>query len=164
MTWGETVGVAGLVVTVVGFAITIWQLVRTARASEATQQAVERTERRMALNHLLVLLPQLRLIETDLDTAAQENDRKLAMRALVAYSHMASEIAGLLRGQDSVDDALVQRLEQSARAASLAKADLIDNANRMAKSATKEFRGELAHTGAYLGQLVGTFKLEAGRT
>jgi hypothetical protein len=69
---GDWISVAALIVSVIGFTFTIWQLVRTANAAEATKRAIERTEKRMALNHLLVLLPQFRLIENDLDPAAAD--------------------------------------------------------------------------------------------
>src|SRR5580692_8265065 len=98
----DWIGLAGLVVSVVGFGVAIWQLIRTANASVATLNAVERTEKRMALNHLLVLLPQFRLLENDLDYAAQEDDRSLARRSLVSYAHFAAEVATILGGQSGV--------------------------------------------------------------
>ncbi len=161
MTKSDWISLAGLIVAIIGFAATISQLVRTAKASEATKVAVERTERRMAMNHLLVLIPQFRILETDLDSAADENDRRLAIRALVAYSHIASEVAGLLRNQDSVDDVLVDRLALSARNASMAKANLINNPKQPAKSVTRDFRSELADVSMYLGTLVGQFKISS---
>jgi len=46
--WGGIVNGLGLVVSVIGFAVTIWNVVRTKRASERAEQAV--TILRMALN------------------------------------------------------------------------------------------------------------------
>jgi hypothetical protein len=148
------------VLTVAGFGIAIWQLVRTARASEATKIAVERTERRMALNHLLVLLPQFRILEHDLDAAADGNDRNLAMRTLVSFNYLSSEIAGLLTNQDGIDPNLSTQLQSIGRVASLAKADMINNPSKQAKTATKDFRKQLADVTAHVGALIGQFRIE----
>jgi hypothetical protein len=150
-------------VSIAGFAFTIAQLIRTARASEATKVAVERTERRMALNHLLVLLPQFRLLESDLDSAAESGDRKLAIRALVAFAYIAGEVAGLLKGQDDVDQDVTNRLSNMARRAAQAKSQLIDNPAESPKAITKEVRSELADVSALLSGMVATFRLQAGK-
>jgi hypothetical protein len=154
MSLGDWLGIAGLAVSAVGFAVTIWQLVRTARAASAARQAVERTERRMAINHLLVLLPQFRLLEADLDRAAQENDRALARTALVSYSHFASEVASLLKGQQQVDSAIILELEISAREASVAKSSLIDApGSKTTKLLTKDVRDRMSTLSLHIGVL-----------
>jgi hypothetical protein len=156
---GDWIGLAGLVVSVVGFAIAIWQLVRTAKAAEATQVAVERAENRMALNHLLVLLPQFRLIENDLDAAAQEDDRGLARRSLVAYAHFAAEVAAILEGQSKYDNTLVVDLRGSASQASQAKAALIDTpSGKSTKQITKEVRARLSDLSVHLGTLATSYQ------
>lgn len=152
-----------LSVSVVGFALTIWQLTRTAKASIATRVAVESTERRMALNHLLVLLPQFRMIETDIDNAARENDYSLAIRALVTYTHTASEVAGLLRGKQGVDQSVVASLEESSRLASKTKAEIVDDKRKYVKTVTKVFRARLVDVTSEIGGLVSHFTAEAGR-
>jgi cell division inhibitor SulA len=157
----EWLAIAGLVIGLAGFAITIWQLVRTARASEATAAAVERTERHMAASYLLVLLPQFRVIESDLDNAAVEDDRRLAMRALRTYADVASEVRTLLTGQGAVDAALLTKLEETARAATLTKAALVDNPGRPTKNVTREFRNELSEVSTYVGGLTARFTLGA---
>ena len=162
MNASDWLGVAGLAVSVVGFAVAIWQLIRTANASVATRKAVERTEKRMALNHLLVLLPQFRLIESDLDSAAQEDDRALARRSLVAYAHFAAEVATLLQGQDKVDQTLVIDLQTSATQASRTKASLIDATNaRNTKQLTKEIRERISGLSIHIGTLATSYQITA---
>lgn len=160
---GDTLAVIGISITTVGFGFTISQLFRTAGATRATQRAIERTEHRMLYNHLLVLVPQFRLLEGELDSAASDDDKKLAIRTLVAFSHISSEVAGLLRGENSPDQHLIEKLESCGRKASLSKAAVIDRTTTAVKTVTKDFRSELAELTTYLGGLAGRLLVEAGR-
>jgi hypothetical protein len=158
----DWIGLAGLVVSVVGFGVAIWQLIRTANASVATRNAVERTEKRMALNHLLVLLPQFRLLENDLDYAAQEDDRSLARRSLVSYAHFAAEVATILGGQSGVNSTLILDLKASASEASLAKASLIDaSPGKNTRQLTKEIRERIAGMSVQIGMLATTYQISS---
>lgn len=161
---GDWLSLAGLVVTLVGFGIAIWQLIRTANAAEATKRAIERTEKRMALNHLLVLLPQFRLIENDLDSAAQDDDRPLARRSLVAYAHFAAEVATILQGQDKVDQTLVIDLQTSATQASRTKASLIDSAGKNTKQLTKDIRDRISGLSIHIGTLATSYQIKTDST
>jgi hypothetical protein len=160
MDLGDWLGIAGLAVSVVGFAIAIWQLVRTANATVATRQAVERTEKRMAINHLLILLPQFRIVEGELDRAAEEDDRQLACRALVSYAHYASEAAAILSGQSNADQSLITELRSSSREASLAKGMIIDAAkSKSTKILTKDIRERMAGLSLHVGALSASYQL-----
>ena len=161
--WDLIVNGAGLFVSVIGFALTIWQLVRTARATEATKIAVERTERRMAQNHLLVLLPQFRVLESELDFAVSDEDRKAAMKVLASYAQIASQVAGLLDGRGGVDEGLVHKLERASRDASLTKARIINEPSRNVKQLTRDFRSTTADLAAYIGSLASKFSFEGER-
>jgi hypothetical protein len=162
MDLGDWLGVAGLSVSVIGFGVAIWQLTRTANASIATRKAVERTEKRMAINHLLVLLPQFRIVEGDLDRAAEEDDRQLASRALVSYAHFASEAAAILAGQVNVDQALVTELQISSREASRAKGTLIDSPrSRNTRQLTKDVREQMAGLALHIGSLSANYQMTA---
>jgi hypothetical protein len=65
---------------VTGFWLAIVQLRKTRTAAEATTSAVEAANARMLYNHLLVLLPQLRSLEGDLDAAIAADDRTGAIK------------------------------------------------------------------------------------
>ena len=121
----------GLVVSVFGFLITIWQLIRTANAAKASTRALEEATQRLSKNHLLVVLPQVRLLENDLDAALADDDKKLAIRTLVSYSHAANQLASLLAGHDDpeVSD-LIVKLKESAVTASAAKATLVSGTTK----------------------------------
>lgn len=156
LTLSDWLGIAGLVVSVVGFAVAIWQLVRTANASVATKKAIEATARRMSVNHLLVLLPQLRMIEHDLDAAMADDDRRLAIRALGNFSHTASQVASLLEGEgDAVDAELIAKLRQSAGEAGKAKSAIVTGraaVKTVAKSAAEGITDVAAHAAGQIAQ------------
>lgn len=160
--WSLAVGVLGILVTAGGFILAVIQLNRTANAAEATKDAVERTEKRTTLNHLLVLLPQFRMLESDLDYAAESDDRTLTMRALVAYAHVASEVATLMRDQEGVDNALLEELEATSRAAARVKAELVTTAKNP-KLLTSEIRVQIGEMASRLTGLASGFRVEAGR-
>lgn len=88
---------------------------------------MQETAARLSLNHLLVLLPQLRLLEGDLDAAASDDDHKLAIRSLVAYSHTATQVASLVEREDGASsyEQLITDLREAAQVSSAAKSKLV---------------------------------------
>lgn len=131
MSLSDALGIWGLVVSVIGFGLTVWQLVRTANAAIATKAAIIQVNRRMLMNHLLVLLPQIRTLEADLDAAIAADDHLAAIRALNSFSHTASQIASLLDAdKDPNDAALISDLRSSASTASANKSLLVSGVKR----------------------------------
>lgn len=125
-----------LAVTAVGFGLAIWQLHRTATATQATKRAIEDNTERMMLNHLLVLLPQFKSIESDLDMAAADADRSLAIRSLISFSYTANQVASLLESQGG-DPEFVDELKESAKMAASAKSLLVTDARKSVAGAIK---------------------------
>lgn len=124
--WGLVVGVFGVVLTIVGFVLAIAQLRRTATAAEATTAAITSANRRMLLNHILVLVPQLKMVEADLDVAMVSNDLPAATRSLIAFGHAASQIAALLESESQTENAtFITELRQAASDATVAKGALV---------------------------------------
>ncbi|MDO9441788.1 MAG: hypothetical protein Q7T73_12940 [Beijerinckiaceae bacterium] len=143
MTGGDAINLVGLILTVIGFGVTIWQLVRGANAAIATKEAIEGANKRMILNHMLVLLPQLKSIEADLDSALYANDKQAAIKVLVDYSYTAKQIASLLEAED-VDAKLVTSLKMSAANASASKAAIVTGATGSLKVILKTVSAEVA--------------------
>jgi RNA-binding protein YhbY len=116
----------------------------------------------MALNHLLVLLPQFRLLENDLDFAAQEDDRPLARRSLISYAHFAAEVATILQGQDGISEVLITELRGSASHATRTKASLIDaSLSKSTKQLTKEIRERMSALSVQIGTVSTTFQISS---
>ena len=66
---GLTVGLVGLVVSIGGFWIAIYQIRKTRTAASAAAAAADRTARALVQNHLLFLIPELTRLVADTETA-----------------------------------------------------------------------------------------------
>lgn len=155
--WGLVIGVLGLLATGIGFWIAIFQLRKTATAAQATTRAIELANGRMLLNHLLVLLPQMKNLEADLDAAIAAPDKIAAIRALVAFSHTANQVAALLETEVAQSE-LVAQLRASARAASLAKSDLVSGSKKSLPALLHEIVAEISDVAAKCAGLSTTYQ------
>lgn len=134
----DWLGIAALGVSVVGFGVTIFQLVRTKNATVAATDALQLAATRMSVNHLLVLLPQFRLFETELDSAMTINDKTAAARTLLSYSQAANQVASLMENISyPVDDTFLVSLRESAQEASLAKAAIVSGTTKAVRLTAK---------------------------
>lgn len=157
MTLSDWIGLIGLLVSIFGFTLAIVQLRRTANATEATAEKIEQTLDRLSVNHILVLLPQLRLIENDLDHAAEYDDRRLAQRALISYAHTAGQVASLMEKRTEADTAFLERLRTSARDASAAKSQLVSTKVTI-KAATRDVAAEISAIAGLSAGLVAQYQ------
>lgn len=133
--WSLCISAFGAIVTVVGFIVAIFQIVKTRDAATAAKDAADETSSRMRNNFLLVLLPQFQAVETELDYAIQGEDRGAARRALLAYSRVASQVAEILIPTSEDQSRFVQELRDSANLASQAKGKLASDARTTVRSA-----------------------------
>lgn len=162
MSLGDGLSLAGLLVSVVGFGLTIWQLVRTANAAEATRAAIIGANKRMLLNHLLVLLPQMRSLESDLDLAIAANDLPSAVRALNGFSHAANQIASLLDTEaDAAEDGLRMELRAAAASASLNKSVLVRGTVRPLRTVLKTCSAQISDVSAQCAGLTTKYQVKA---
>jgi hypothetical protein len=115
-------GMWQLIVGIAGFGLAIWQLWRTANATEAASSALSR---RLLHNDLLVLMPELHRLEDDFDNALRSANRDLVANALVAYSRRVSAVVGHLKSDDALrEENAVRLLTVAAKSASSAKGEL----------------------------------------
>ena len=117
----DWVGVA----SIAGFGFTIWQLIRTKSAVDAAESAIQRTEQHLAVNQLLIVIPQLESVEGELTAAMESGDRRAAARQLVSWRKLVSEVIGLSADQPFSEDELEEILSASTTSASLAKARVL---------------------------------------
>ena len=122
-------GLWQLVVAILGLAFAGWQLWRTRVASEASQRAVEASQqllaRRLLVNDLLVLLPEVHRLEEAFEKASRTGDRELTADALRAYVQRIPTIVGHLKADPAFqDEPTVRLLTQAVAAAGGAKGDL----------------------------------------
>lgn len=124
--WQDQLAIGSFVVTVFGFAIAIWQIRKSVKASEATTIAVRVTANRLAANQLLLLVPQLELIDYELDLSIRANDREGVERSLVRWRYLSSKIRGVLIALN-IDPEIIERLQKSASLATVTKATLYND-------------------------------------
>jgi len=116
----------------------------------------------MAMNHLLILLPQFRTIEVELDHAVETDDRNHAARTLVTYRHTAIEVAALLSLDDS-SKTVSDLLKTSAMTAATTKGELVTKKGRSLRSILQGFQMELAQVLSEVGSVTSTMRIEGGR-
>jgi len=118
---------AGVVVSAAGFLLAFSQLRRTAKATEESASVMKETLQRMARNHLLVLLPQFQVLETDLDRAVLARDPERAVALLSACNRLSRELSGVLAGdsRDFASKDISESLASLSEAASEAKTMIV---------------------------------------
>jgi hypothetical protein len=121
----------------------------------ATRDAIKRTEQHLADNHILLVVPELRQIGQDLDSAVDKADRDGTIRALRAWLALSGDLEGLLeRADPGTFQPLIEQLRDSVIAAGAAKDDLIARAGELEPS-TREARRMVTNVGAHAGKIVG---------
>ena len=100
---GFDLAVIGAFLGLCALAVAIGQLIRTQRALTAARSAIETTQEGLAMNQLLTVIPQLQRIETELDDAVDDDDKKAARRLLASWRGMATDILGVLVGHPATE-------------------------------------------------------------
>jgi hypothetical protein len=103
----------GLALTVFGFALTGWQLWRTANASRAATRALSDARRRLATDQLAATLPHIATAGNDLNWAMDNNNREVAHRALLRFSEATGEVVALLDNIEESPPRLAARVAQA---------------------------------------------------
>jgi hypothetical protein len=89
--WIDWATIAGLVLTVVGFGITWWQLYRTRTARQAVDDTRSEINQKIASEGLSESLPMLQEIYLKARSAASKRDRRQLRRRLENWSNKCSE-------------------------------------------------------------------------
>lgn len=120
MSFGDVLGLAGVVVGIVGFGLAIWQIVLAKRAIDraitvatAIRDAVGHAEGLAAAFELMRTVPRLQAIERDLSVAAHDDNKAAASNHLQDWRNLAAETRGLLREQTYETAGLEGRLQES---------------------------------------------------
>lgn len=118
VTWGEGLTLAGVLVA-------LFQLARTENVARATYRAVAATARQIGDYNLLLLIPEMTRIESDLLRVAtsDEPDPSELRRLLLGWRDVVADVRGFLDDDDSSDatEELRVHLQASLSAASRAK-------------------------------------------
>lgn len=149
------------IVSLLGVGVAIWQVVRTRNAVTAAQAAIERTERHLAVNQLLVLIPQLQRLEPELNISLTAKVREPIIRHLAEWRRLAGDVYGLAKDEEYSDDQLLDLLQQSAASAATAKRRILKGDSDLLRSCGPALRDIDAACEA-LAQLSGQLKRYSG--
>jgi hypothetical protein len=160
--WFEWIGVTGLPLALWGLWLTWAQAKRATNAATATEKAVQSTQQQLRTNQLLVLIPQLRLISSELVTAIEENNRPLARRQLDNWRWQASHLHGILSSAHPEQQELLTLLQQSIGFASSAGSALLQSTkNKTMSSIAMNASIKIGHTCDKLNAWAGRRATEA---
>jgi hypothetical protein len=128
----EWFGVVGVIATLAGLFFT-WRKASDADnsassakiAAEAAGAAVERTQRQLRANQMLVLIPQLRWISQELDAAIASDSRDLVRRHLDSWRWQAGHVNGLLSEESPSPRKILRSLQDSVALATEATTTLL---------------------------------------
>lgn len=132
MTWVEAVGLIGVLATLVGLYLT-WGQARDAKlqaaaaktAADAASGAMDRAQRQLRSNQILVLIPQLRWVAQELDAAIEAGDRGMTRRHLDSWRNQAGHINGVLLDDSAAKRKILKAIQDSVALATEATANLL---------------------------------------
>jgi hypothetical protein len=95
-------------------------------AAEAASSAIDRTQRQLRANQMLVLIPQLRWLAQELDTAIAAGDSAMTRRHLDGWRWQAGHVSGLLLDAKA-ERRILRALQESVALATEATNSLLKN-------------------------------------
>lgn len=148
----DWVSVIGFPLGIVAFGMAWWQLGRTKKSADAARDAVRDTQRQLADNHLLVLVPQLVQAQRDVQTAADRGDHEGCQRSLDEWRDVANNVKTLLRKKGERAD-LVDRLAEAVAFVVTAR-DALEDHERSVISSTAHARDRIRSAGDRATEIV----------
>lgn len=107
--------------TILGFALAIWQIQKTKTAVDAAREARVEASTEIVANQLNRLLREIQLVSNEIEEDNSHNDLAALRRTLSKYAWVCNESAYLVGKLPSVNTEFVGALKASARTASETK-------------------------------------------
>jgi hypothetical protein len=152
----------GMAVALVGFAVTIFQVVRTRSAAKTATDALEKAQTLLTANMLIALPGQYSLIVSELDHAIRLNQGDMAIRTLVRYGHLAQETIALLQSPTDEHRELCQRLIDTTTRALNTKEKLVQTAEPDVRAISKRVAKEIDEVSVGMSGVVSTIRNKIG--
>lgn len=154
---------AAIPIAIIGFAWAIIQASRAQGSAAAAQAAAESTQSQIGSNLLLVVLPQLREIETNLEWAVKwaitSGDSTSVSHYLGAWRWQAGNVRGHLKADDETNEDFLTKLQSSIAIAADTKFALQTPEADVAKR-TRAVMQAIAQVTGSLGELTAKNALE----
>jgi hypothetical protein len=106
MQWYDGVAVGA---TAIDLVLVIYAIVQLRR----TRDVVEETQRHLAQNHILTLLPQLQWIEQDLEAAVKDDNRDMCLYLVAVWRRQAGTLRGILDDDLAPHQALASAIDNT---------------------------------------------------
>jgi hypothetical protein len=126
VSWVAWFEVAGGLATITGLYLTWRQAKKAKIAAEAASSAMDRTQRQLRANQMLVLIPQLRWLAQELDAAIAADDGAMTRRHLDGWRWQAGHVHGLLLDANA-ERRILRALQESVALATEATSSLLKN-------------------------------------
>lgn len=118
--WLDWLTIAGFVLTLAGLYLT-WRQARDATgAANAASRAVQRTQKQIRSNQLMVLIPQLTWIANEVDWAIERENFDVVRRFLNSWRQHAGNVHGILMAQAPNESEILKMLRHSIGMAAVA--------------------------------------------
>lgn len=144
----------GLALTVAGFWAAFIQIERVKTAAEAARDNSVAGTLRIRYNQLIILLPQLQILEVELDTAIRDDDKQAFGRCLVRWRNTSGQVVGILEKMDTEYDETAESFDKSMETARVLKSKISTSTSPLNKL-TAGPRVELSASTDLLARAVG---------
>lgn len=159
LNWVEWMSVGGVLITVLGFAGTIWALVlartqlrRVQTTAAAASLAVATTQGQLRRTYSRLLLPQLVDIQQDLISAATADDPERAHRAIDRWVRLAGQLQAMLEEEVPGGSDLIDAVGESIKRSKRAKSAMVES-RKSVLDATTRLRISVGDVCAHVGRL-----------
>lgn len=146
---------------VLGFGIAFWQIRKTRKSADAAKNAALGAQAQIGSNLLLVVLPQLNQIETNLEWAISNANRIAVVHYLGSWRWQAGQVRGHLERQGDQDEDFLAMLQSSIATAADTKLALQDPAADLTKRTRAALKSIAAVTGL-VGEMTARNSIEKG--
>lgn len=158
--WVEWLGVVGFPLTLTGLYFT-WRQARDAsNSAEAARRAVQSTQQQIRAKQLMVLIPQLMWVASEIDSAIETGNMPLVRRYLHNWRLQAGNVNGILLAADPNEIALATALNNSVSMAAVTESSLM-NRPKAARSDCMKARDAIAAASGELNIWIGRNSTEA---
>jgi hypothetical protein len=124
--WVDWLAVAGFPLTLVGLYFTWRQAREASNSAEAAREAAQSTQQQIRAKQLMVLIPQLMWIASEIDSAIEMGEMPLVRRYLHSWRLQAGNINGILLVADPDEIALATALNNSVSMAAITESNLMN--------------------------------------
>ena len=152
---------ASIPLQVLGFGLAFWQIGKTRKAANAAKTAALGAQSQIASNLLLVVLPQLNQIESNLEWAIGNSNRTAVVHYLGSWRWQAGQVRGHLERQGQEDEDFLALLQSSIATAADTKLAIQNPATDLTKHTRAALRSIAAVTGL-VGEMTARNSIKKG--